>query len=182
MRSDPLLHNRHSIRLQGYDYSQAGAYYVTMCAWQRRSLFGAIKGGIMCPNGLGALIESEWNRIPEHAAAELDAFVLMPNHLHGIIVLVGAGQRPAPTAARFGHVPTGSLGVVVGQFKSRVTKQVMRLWPAWGHPIWQRNYYEHVIRNEKEWNSIRNYVGGNPIQWEADREFHYYHPERETRP
>ena len=155
---DPQKHHRKSIRLKGYDYSQAGAYYVTIMTYQRDCLFGEIVNAEMVLNDLGKIVDECWHAIPEYfPVVELGAHVSMPNHVHGIIMIrndesttVGA-THASPLRIPNSHprgVSPGSLGAIVGSFKSAVTKRIGRELNATG--IWQRNYYEHIIRDEKD--------------------------------
>lgn len=183
MKYDPQKHHRHSIRFQGYDYSRSGAYFVTIVAQDRASLFGEVVEGEMRLNDAGRMIWSEWVILPERFPnVVLDEFVVMPNHVHGIIVIVndvGAGlvlapDVPAPhgaTGATTRVAPT--LGDVVGAFKSRVTVEYIRGvktlgWMAFNGRLWQRNYYEHIIRDEVSLNRIRRYIAENPQRWTSD--------------
>jgi putative transposase len=271
MRYDPEKHRRRSIRLKGYDYSQAGVYFVTICTQGRACLFGEVVDGEMRLNDAGRMVVAEWERLPAlFPNVVLDAFVVMPNHIHGIVILtdpaddatdgataigatisgattggaatggattrvaptmagddatpVGAGLVPAPSTPAQSvptpsvpapstpaqsvpapsvpasstpaqSVPTPSvpvpstpapstpalstpaptLGDVIGAFKSRVTVEYARGvrtfgWTPFDRRLWQRNYYEHIIRNEEALNRIRRYIVENPIRWAFDRE------------
>jgi len=302
MPYDPNRHHRRSIRLKGYDYSQAGAYFITICTQDRACLFGKVVNGEMRLNDAGRMVLAEWNMLPERFPhVVLDAFVVMPNHVHGIVVItnpatddtattaptiVGTGLVPAPNAGTMGAVPdagtmgavpnAGTMGAVpddgamgaapdagamgaapdagtmgaapddgamgavpdagtmgaapdtgattrvaptaativgtglvpapddgattrvaptvgdivaptvgdivaptvgdiVGAFKSRVTVEYIRGvktsgWPPFRGRLWQRNYYEHIIRNERALNAIRQYIIENPRRWQMDRE------------
>jgi len=179
--------------LKDYDYSLAGAYFVTVCACGRQCLFGEIADGTMRLNRLGTIVQSCWHDLPTHYPhLGLDAFVVMPNHVHGIIVLtdsenlgvrpglrvgagssvgaglhVGAGLSPAPT-------PTGvkrhGLPELVRAFKAFSTRRINELWDTSGQSVWQRNYYEHIIRSEKSLDAIRQYIEANPTNWSFDLE------------
>ncbi len=174
MTYDPARHHRRSIRLKGYDYSQPGAYFVTICTHQRRCLFGDVVDGEMRLNEAGGMVEWTWYDLPNHIDnIELDAFVVMPNHVHGIIIIrepvvgagsVGAGSEPAPTTKRHG------LPEIVRQFKTFSARRINRWRGTPGTPVWQRNYYEHIIRDEQSLNRIRQYILENPIRWQLDRE------------
>jgi putative transposase len=159
-------HRRRSIRLKGYDYSQAGAYFVTMVTRERTCLFGEIVNGQTRLNDAGRVVQRVWNDLPNcYPRVECDAFVVMPNHIHGILVLgatVGAGFKPAPT--RHG------LFEIIRGFKTFSARRINEMRDASGTPMWQRNYYEHVVRDEDELTRIREYVLSNPLQWENDRE------------
>ena len=294
MPYDPNRHHRRSIRLKGYDYSQAGAYFITICTQDRACLFGKVVNGEMQLNDAGRMVLAEWNMLPERFPhVVLDAFVVMPNHVHGIVVItnpatddtattaptiVGTGLVPVPNAGTMGAVPdagtmgavpdagtmgavpdagtmgavpdagtmgavpnAGTMGAVpdagmmgavpdagmmgavpddgattrvaptaativgtglvpvpddgattrvaptvgdivaptvgdiVGAFKSRVTVEYIRGvktsgWPPFRGRLWQRNYYEHIIRNERALNAIRQYIIENPRRWQMDRE------------
>jgi len=254
VRYDPEKHRRRSIRLKGYDYSHAGVYFVTICTQGRACLFGEVIDGEMRLNDAGRMVVAEWERLPAlFPNVVLDAFVVMPNHVHGIVILtnpaddttdratpmgttpmgttpmgttpmgatpmgatpmgattrvaptttgddttpVGAGLVPAqsgaglvPAQSGAGLVPASSvpaqsvpapstpaptLGDVIGAFKSRVTVEYTRGvktlgWTPFDKRLWQRNYYEHIIRNEEALNRIRQYILENPIRWTVDRE------------
>ncbi len=177
-------HHRRSIRLPGYDYTHPGAYFVTICTHQRESLFGDVVDGEMRLNEFGEIVREEWfqtAKIRPNVELRDDEFVVMPNHIHGIIWIVdivGATRRVAPTTTTRqvapmaseprGPVP-GSIGAIIGQFKSIVTKRINILRAAPGAPVWQRNYYEHIIRNEHALNAIRQYIHDNPARWSWDR-------------
>jgi REP element-mobilizing transposase RayT len=162
------VHDRRSLRLRGYDYAQAGAYFVTICTQDRLCLLGDIIEGEMQLNDAGRMVRSVWEGLPDRfPGMELDAFVVMPNHVHGIAVFVAAvlalpGDNGAASSA-----PT--LGDVVRAFKSLSAIHVNRLFMRSGS-LWQRNYYDHVIRNERELDKIREYIATNPLKWALDRE------------
>ena len=207
--------HRRSIRLRGYDYTRAGAYYVTVCTQGRLPLFGDVVNDVMVPNAMGNIVQRCWDAIPEHMPMVVcDAFVVMPNHVHGIIVItdvagssvdngssdvdgrggVGAGNFPplhaAPTdpgrtndpggtTMRAGNFPPrppiaimvkNSLGHIVQTFKAAVSRQAVRegLMPR-GTPIWQRGYYESIIRDAASRDRITQYIAENPANWKEDR-------------
>ena len=184
MTYNPNLHHRHSIRLQGYDYSQAGLYFITICTHDRLPLFGEIVDGQMQLNELGIVAGEEWRKT-EHIRSHvvLHEFVIMPNHVHGIIQLVGADcirpndmqpgrvQRAptVPSTSMIQRAPT--VGDVVRGFKSSVTKRLNTITGASGQRIWQRNYYEHIIRSEEAYLKIADYIQTNPQRWETDTYF-----------
>jgi REP element-mobilizing transposase RayT len=205
-RYDPQKHHRRSVRLKGYDYAQPGAYFVTICAQHRECLFGEIRDGEMVLNDAGRMAQAEWERLPQRfRLVTLDVYVVMPNHIHGILVIhtldapvgeppVGATLVVAPSesvvASRAGTSPaprdTGTdanirrpaLGDIVGAYESITTNAYIRgvgehRWPPFDRRVWQRNYYERVIRNERELDGIRQYIIDNPLKWELDR---YYPP------
>ena len=162
-------HHRRSIRLPGYDYSQPGMYFVTICVEEKKCLLGEVIKGEMVVNEYGRIVQEEWYRSVEiRHEVQLDEFVVMPNHLHGIVVLVGATGR-SPLRLKPGPSPR-SLGSFVGGFKSATTTRINDLRGTHGIPLWQRNYYEHVIRNEDDLHRIREYIQTNPLRWELDRE------------
>lgn len=183
MPYDSERHHRRSIRLRGYDYAQAGAYFVTMCT-DRRALF-------FDEPLLRQIAEACWLAIPEfNPGVELDEWVVMPNHVHGIIVLDRGVlsdkgvllNAPTDTGAPTTDAPTrdpknpfsmmsprrGTLGLVIRKYKGAVTgkcREINRFDFAW-----QRNYYEHIVRNEREMNAIRRYIANNPAKWDLDRD------------
>ena len=197
MKYDPEKHHPRSIRLKGYDYSQPGAYFVTIRVQNGQFLFGAVVDDTMYLNDIGLMVQGEWKQLPQRFSIELDVYVVMPNHFHAIVVVtdnnVGAslvdapdraGTRPAPTNAsnRVGTrlAPTEALGDMIGAFKSITTNEYISgvdefSWPRFNKRFWQRNYHEHIIRNEEELNRIREYILTNPLRWTLDRE----NPERE---
>ena len=184
MKYDPKKHHRRSIRLKGYDYSQAGAYFVTICANKRTCLFGGVFDRQIRLNDAGRMVKDVWEEIPIHYSnIELDAFVIMPNHIHGIINIVGAGPCACPDGGEQlnigqpqGVAPTGlSLPNIIHRFKTMTTKRYIdgiknNGWPPFHGRVWQRNYYEHIIRNNDELKQIREYIMNNPLKWEFDRE------------
>jgi REP element-mobilizing transposase RayT len=177
--------HRRSIRLQGYDYNQAGAYFVTIVAQDRRCLFGDVADGKMQLNAAGQMIQMVWNELSTHYPnVDTDLFVVMPNHVHGVIVLVasacaesgGQPQGVAPTNARSAnHDFALSLPDVLHRFKTLTTRRYAAGvkesgWIRFNSRLWQRNYFEHVIRDEDSLNRIRRYIDDNPARWEFDRE------------
>jgi REP element-mobilizing transposase RayT len=187
---DPDRHHRRSLRLPGYDYAATGAYFVTLCTHQRACLFGDVIDGLMALNDLGTRVAASWQAILDHAPGiALDAWVVMPNHLHGILVIASsidgrqsvgaqfiapgspttnaqASQAAPPAVNRTTASPT--LGSIVRAFKARVTVAVNHDQGTSGMPIWQRNYYEHIIRDTTDLDRIRRYIDGNPARWSDD--------------
>jgi REP element-mobilizing transposase RayT len=179
---NPERHHRRSIRLKGYDYAQAGAYFVTVCTHERRLLFDEL--------AIRQLAEDCWLAIPDHApGVELDEWVVMPNHVHGIIVQCGDIQgrdvqgRDVQGRDVQLNVPTArdpnnpfsimsprrnTLSVIIRTYKAAVTTACRRI--GRDDFAWQRNYYEHIIRNERELNAIRQYIQNNPLKWALDRD------------
>ncbi|CAG0982487.1 hypothetical protein ANAEL_01829 [Anaerolineales bacterium] len=180
------IHHRRSIRLKDYDYSRAGAYFVTICAFQRECLFGEIIEGKMHLNTLGLKVVECWQRLADHFPhLTLDESVIMPNHFHGIVHIGDTPDFGSPQAdsgeageslASPLHLPllqgtvAGSLGAIVQNFKSVSTRKINVLRQNRGCPLWQRNYYERVIRNETELARAREYIANNPMKWELDKE------------
>jgi REP element-mobilizing transposase RayT len=167
-------HHRRSIRLKHYDYSQPGSYFITICTHAKTLLFGEIVDGEMQLNELGKIVEQCLSEIPVHFPdVILDKQVIMPNHVHMIIVLwtpcKGTACR-APTIERFGKPTKSSIPTIIRSLKSAATKRINQIQNTPGQSVWQRNYYEHIIRDEMELNHIRRYVINNPPQWEYDRE------------
>jgi len=215
MSYDAKKHHRRSIRLPGYDYAQAGWYFVTVCTHNHACLFGRVVGEDMQLNDAGCTVQTVWDQLPDHyQRVQTDLFVVMPNHIHGVIRLspVGAGPRACPsftngqstigqrgmqqseTGQPRGVAPTDHRGVgtdgcdqgptgrralslpdVVGRFKTLTTKRYIGGvrqcgWPAFAGRLWQRNYHEHIIRNERSLNQIRQYIADNPARWAHDPE------------
>jgi len=186
MRYDPEKHHRRSIRLKGYDYTQAGAYFITICTKDRACLFGDVADGVMRLNQMGHIVRQCWLEIPEHFPhVVLDEFVVMPNHVHGIIVIVATPNvgathdvgathaSPLPnddTSTRPRGPQRQSVASIVGSFKSAATKRINEHRGTPGAPVWQRNYFEHIIRSEDSLNRIRKYIADNPARWGYDRE------------
>jgi len=137
-------------------------------------MFGEIVGEEMRLNKLGEIVQEEWFRTAEiREDVELDSFVVMPNHIHGIIVLIESGRgtlRRAPTKEQFGKPTSGSIPTIVRLFKSCVTKRINLLRNTQRQPIWQRNYYEHIIRDDKDLYNAREYIANNPVKWLFEKE------------
>jgi putative transposase len=164
---------RRSIRLPQYQYGQPGAYSITICTYARTSLFGEVVDGTVCLSRFGQIVERSWREIPDHDHhVELDAFVVMPNHVHGILVLgqcsPGKGTACRAPTERFGGPVPGSLPTILRSFKSGAARRVNCLRRTPGGRVWQRGYYERVIRNERELSAVRRYVLENPLKWELD--------------
>ncbi len=170
----PTPRHRRSLRLPGYDYSQTNAYFVTICAAQKKLLFGNIKDGVMRLSMAGRIAAAEWLKTADlRPSVALDQFIVMPNHFHGILWIDAEHKgtaRCAPTAQQFGQVVYGSLPAIIRAFKSATTKHINIFRQVPGAQVWQRGYYEHVIRNEKSLERIREYIENNPLSWELDRE------------
>lgn len=174
MKYDPQIHHRRSIRLKGYDYTQAGAYFITICSYQREHVFGEVVNGEMRLSAWGEIARAEWFKtaaLRDNVELYDEEFVVMPNHIHGIVWLheVGTRRRRVPTE-KFGKPVAGSIPTIIRAYKSAVTYAINGLEKSRGGAIWQRNYYEHVIRNEKELNTIARYIYYNPFNWQLDRD------------
>ena len=173
MKYDPDKHHRRSIRLKGYDYSQSGAYFVTICADRRQCVFGDVVDGQMRLNRYGEIVADEWRKSSSiRQEIELDGWVVMPNHFHGIVIInnpVGAnGRSPLRNGSPLRMKPK-SLSSLMAGFKSITTKKINILRDASGTKLWQRNYYEHIIRNQDAMDKIRHYIVSNPMSWSIDR-------------
>ncbi|GMT48212.1 MAG: hypothetical protein IEMM0007_1778 [bacterium] len=208
---NPDTHHRRSIRLKGYDYSQEGLYFITICTQNRSCLFGEIKEGEMVLNDAGIMIKTVWHKIPEYYHEfNIHEFIVMPNHVHGIIQTisnpVGAGPRACPICCHpicacaiptrpinefrqtngktttngrqtngqpRGVAPTMTLSDIVHRVKTLTTKRYTdgvknNDWPRFNKKLWQRNYYEHIIRDEKSYYQISEYIQTNPLKWQDD--------------
>jgi len=163
-----------STRLKGWDYSAAGYYFITICTKNRECILGELVGGDVCLSNIGEIVAEEWLKTPQiRLNVDLDEWVIMPNHFHGIIILKSDGNVETPCRAvetpRRG-VSTGwkpdSLGSIVNQFKSVCTK---RIW-AMGYFdfVWQSRFYDHIIQDEASLQRIRRYISENPIKWAQD--------------
>jgi putative transposase len=177
MKYNPESHHRRSTRLKGFDYSQPGAYFITICTVQHECIFGEINRNKMVLNEFGKIAETEWLKTPRlRDNVKLDEYIIMPNHMHGIIritdVCVGAHcnvplqqQRHCYQTEQFGKSTRNSIPTIIKLFKSTVTRQINQLRNTPGMPVWQRNYFDHVIRNEQELYRIRQYIRNNPVNW-----------------
>jgi putative transposase len=159
MPFNPDRHHRHSIRLRGYDYSQAGAYFVTLCTYGRAHLFGGIADGAVLLNDAGTMVLDWWNALSDRfPCVLLNDYVLMPDHLHGIVVLQKFAGQPV------------ALGTVIQWFKTMTTNAYIRgvrngRWQPFEWHVWQRNYYERIVRSDEEMTRIRHYIDTNPQRW-----------------
>jgi len=163
MPYNPQSYQRRSIRLKDYDYSQEGAYFVTICTQKHKPLLGEIRNAEMVLNEYGKIVAECWQWLSkQYRHVALDEWVVMPNHMHGIVIICRGGSRTAPTE---NYKPLGRL---IGAFKTTSTKRINVLQSTSGNRVWQRNYYEHVIRNEDDLNEISQYILDNPVQWDMD--------------
>ncbi len=175
---DPNIHHRRSIRLPCYDYSQEGWYFVTICTQNRLCLFGEIMKGRMQLNKAGLMTEAWWKKLADKFPnVQIDEYVVMPNHFHGIIIVGAApcGRPDDRSESGQPHRVAPTVGDVVNWFKTMTTNQYIRgvrrnSWKPFFKKLWQRNYYEHIIRNEKELNHFHQYIANNPANWQSDEE------------
>lgn len=205
MNSSEKINNRRSIRIKDYDYSQEGAYFVTICTQNGLLLFGEIVDDKIKLNNAGNMINHWWQELPQKFTnIELDEYIIMPNHMHGIIIInnrdmitqnensdsVGTDDNSGSVGAtlvvaqntsrgdkigykRAGTRPAPTIGDIIGAFKSLSTNEYIRgvksgIYTIFDRSVWQRNYYEHVIRNEKDLYRIQSYISNNPINWKSD--------------
>src|SRR3972149_3059421 len=166
MKYDSVIHHRRSIRLKEYDYSQPGAYFITICTDNKELYFEQYPQ-------LKQMVNRQWHEITSRFDnIQLDEFIIMPNHIHGII-FVGATLAVAPNN-RAGARPAPTIGEIIGMFKSLCVHDWLKYIKENRIDIvgkfWQRNYYEHIIRNEDELQKIREYIQNNPLKWHLDRE------------
>ena len=203
-------HNRRSIRLKSYDYSSEGAYFITICSHNRECIFGNIEQENMRLNEFGKIAHNEWMRTPDiRDYVVLDEFVVMPNHMHAVFMIVGAYRdtplhpnrdmskqkqniskyinhnvsqhNREPITRKNNQIttsinrksglksPSNTVGAIVRGYKSAVTNQINQIRKVRGVPVWQRNYFEHIIRDEESLHRIREYIWSNPQQWNEDR-------------
>jgi putative transposase len=175
-RYNPDIHHRRSIRLKGYDYPATGSYFITICAHERECLFGEIVDGEMMLNEFGTVVKDEWLKSSGiRSEIQLNEYVVMPNHIHGIVCMVGEHRFARPVKGDQPIAPTNPLGpksrsisALVAGFKAVVTKRINEMRQTPGIAMWQRNYYDHIIRNEADYNRIAEYVVSNPRQWAQD--------------
>jgi REP element-mobilizing transposase RayT len=179
MEPTPVYPTRRSTRLRGYDYAQAGAYFVTLCVAGRLSLLGQVTAGEIHLSPAGTMVAEVWSGLDRHYPVGVDAFVVMPTHVHGILVLGedcdGDGLRHGSTAP----APSLSLSTLVQRFKTFTQHEYGRGvasqgWPRYSGRLWQQRFYDHVVRSERDLAAIREYIANNPLQWQLDRE----NPER----
>ncbi len=187
MPYNPQIHHRRSIRLKGYDYTQPGAYFVTICTYERGCLFGNVVEGKMALNPFGRVAATYWARIPRHFPyIELGAWVVMPNHIHGILIITDVTndvEEPLPPFAVEGvdvnslapskpplvGALSGSLGAVIGNYKSVTARRINTMRHISDGLVWQRNYWEHIIRTPESHIKIEDYIANNPASWQEDQ-------------
>jgi putative transposase len=185
MSYNPNRHHRRSIRLKGYDYSHTGVYFITLCTYDRECLFGEIVRGTMQLNKFGEIVAEEWLKSVEiRQEIELDNWVIMPNHFHAIVIIDRAisdrGECNSPESSDSSksdkiQMRPRSLSSLVTGFKSSVTRRINQNRNHSDCPVWQRNYYDHIVRDTDSWEKIFNYIDANPSNWEIDR-LHPAHP------
>ena len=169
----PYSHRR-SIRLRGYDYRQSGVYFVTICAYQQRKLFGSVVDGTVALTPAGEVARDEWRRIAQaRANVELDHYVVMPNHVHGLLIISertepNIDQRKDFLLKQSRGVPAGSLGAIINHYKAAVSRRIRSNQLDCKTQIWQRNYCDHIVRHEAALNEIRKYIAENPARWHDD--------------
>lgn len=178
-RDNMPLPERRSIRLRGYDYTSAGLYYVTLCVTGRECIFGTVRKGSVALSPLGRMVELRWQKLPSFFPnLALDEFVMMPNHLHGILYLapdeIEVKSPPQPpvrdifSSGRPCGTRSGSLGAVIQNLKSSTARALNS--QLGGNRPWQRNYHEHIIRDADELDRIRTYIRQNPARWNDDED------------
>ena len=166
MKYNPDIHHRRSMRLKNYDYSRKGLYFITICTQNRVCFFGDVKNDEIILNGAGKTVETCWLEIPSHFPhVKVDAFCIMPNHIHGILIIMESVGAKNFLPLRHGTSKT--IGSIVRGFKIGVTKWAYQHTPY--QKLWQRNYYERIIRDENELNHIREYIIENPLNWQEDK-------------
>ena len=169
--------SRRSRRLSGWDYAQPSAYFVTVCTHGRQHLFGSVTDDEMALSDFGLIAQEEWlasERIRREV--ELDVFIIMPNHMHAVVWILPPAGDPyglAPTSPKADKAADGpaakSLGALMAGYKSAVTRRINQLRDIPNGAVWQRNYYDHVVRSERALEAIREYIAANPVRWELDR-------------
>jgi|SRR6185369_6962086 len=182
MTYNPDIHHRNSVRLRSYDYSSDGAYFITICTFQKEPILADIVNGAAHLKSPGEIVQEEWLKSAQiRPEIDLDEFIIMPNHLHGIVFIndpVGAhGMRPESGGFEMRahsrtplHRAAKSLGSFIAGFKSACTKRINEARNTAGVSVWQRNFHERIIRNDEELHSLRNYILTNPVRWEGDGE------------
>jgi putative transposase len=173
MAYDPEKHHRRSIRLEGFDYREEGAYFITLCTRHRARVFGEIVDGAMKKSRRGIIASDCWLNIKHHRGyIELDEFVVMPNHVHGIFWIFPAVECRATQVSplRKPRLLAGSVGSVVGAYKASVSRAINKLRPGAATDFWQPNYFEHIVRDQRGLEALREYIFTNPQRWLADVE------------
>ena len=194
MTYDPRKHDRRSLRMPGYDYAGHGAYFVTICTYRRECLLGRVENDTVVLSPMGEIVREEWLRSAEiRREIALDEFVVMPNHMHGIVfieadmspgasrrdsqkaprTIVGAASAPpsdSPSTGASSNLTPRSLGAMIAGFKIAAAKGINATRSTPGKPVWQRNFFEHVVRNAADLDELRRYIADNPAAWATDEE------------
>ncbi len=169
---NPQRHHRRSIRLKNHDYASPGGYFITICTHDREHIFGQIRNREMVLNEFGSIATHCWNALLKHFShIRLDASVVMPNHFHGILWINQYPEGHHRTDRKFGDAIAGSISTIIGSFKSATSRSLNKLQKNTGAAVWERNYHEHIIRNQEAQIDIQKYILNNPKNWESDR-FH----------
>ena len=153
------MQTRKSLRLPAYDYSQDGVYFITICTAGKKKCLSDVRRGGVLPRPLGTIVEKEILAMSRYCGITIDKYIIMPNHVHILLTIQRAGQSPAPTPG---------LSAIVGAFKSITTKEGNRIANTPGKKLWQRSYYDHVIRNDADYLRAWQYIDENPAQWAED--------------
>ena len=173
----PGIHNRRSIRLHNYDYSQKGCYFITICIKNRECLFGNISDERLQLNNAGLMVKQEWEKLPDRFAnIMLHEFIIMPHHFHAIVELYDNSDNCILNNSRPVDIKKSNqgLGSLIGAFKSLTTNQYIKNiknmnWQPFQDKLWQRNFYEHIIRNDEAYNQISDYIHYNHLTWKNDK-------------
>ncbi len=187
MTYDPQKHHRKSVRLKEYDYSKPNAYFITICTYNKECILGTITNGEMRLNEYGKIVENEWLKTPAiRTYVLLDKYIIMPNHIHGIIIIDSRDTVPVspratvevaesrvphvPPFEQFGRPTSHSIPTIIRSFKAATTKQIREIQKTHRQAIWQPRFYEHIIRNPHELDQTREYIIYNPLKWALDSE------------
>ncbi|MDN3512774.1 MAG: transposase [Candidatus Brocadia sp.] len=172
MTYNPDKHRRRSIRLKEYDYSRAGAYFITICTYNKECIWGNVTNSEMQLNEYGVIVENEWVKTAEiRSNILMDKYMVMPNHVHGIIIILDDDrdtEHRVPTFEQFGKPMSNSIPTIIRSFKAVTKKRINETRKSYGKPVWQPRFYEHIIRNRDELDKIRQYIIDNSLQWEFD--------------
>lgn len=180
IKNTKIIKRRRSIRLKGYDYSRAGLYFITICTWNQIKLFGKIENDRMCVSIYGEVAEREWQKTGElRPYISQHEYIIMPNHIHGIIEIknylsidcrgTACRAQIPPSEEKYGKPTENTIPTIIRSYKAAVTKKVRELMNDSKVNIWQKNYYEHIIRNEESYLKISEYIMSNPMKWNLDK-------------
>ncbi|MBN2410159.1 transposase [candidate division KSB1 bacterium] len=175
MKAKLKKHHRKSIRLKTWDYTSDAVYFITICTHNHQNLFSKIINGNLVYSNFGNIVQEEWIRTAElRNYIKLDEHIIMPNHFHGMLWICRGSINDElidtkPPRKKFGSIQPKSLSVIIRSFKSAVTKRINEVRQTPGKPVWQRNFYEHIIRDEKDYYRIKEYILNNPLKWTDDR-------------